>query len=101
MIVLSGKDSKTIGNTMEETKERHLRYLRATNSPVRRDILRALKDKPLTVDELLNQIKLDEKTLNWHLSILEWGYCIEKESRNDVLYYNLTQEGKIVDYVDK
>jgi len=35
---MSDKDSKTIGDSMEETRDRHARYLRAVNNPVRRDI---------------------------------------------------------------
>lgn len=98
---MSGKDSKTIGDTMEETKEYHLRYLRAINSPLRRDILRALKEREATVRELTSATGLDAKTLSWHLSILEHGFCVEREEEGDKTLYRLTQEGKVVDYVDK
>jgi DNA-binding transcriptional ArsR family regulator len=98
---MSGSDSKTIGGTMEETKERHVRYLRAMNSPVRREILRALKEGPATIEALKEKTCMDEKALAWHLSILEYGYCVEKEVEGSTVLYKLTQEGRVVDYVDK
>ena len=86
---------------MEETTERHLRYLRAMNNPIRRTILRELKGGSATLEDLKNRIKLDEKTLSWHLDILEWGYCVEKQMKDGHVYYLLTKEGLVVDYVDK
>ena len=100
-VKLSDKDSKTIGDSMEETKEYHVRYLRAIQSPVRREILRALKDGEATVDILGERTGLEEKNLTWHLSILEHGFCVEKQVRDDDVVYDLTQEGRVVDYVDK
>jgi DNA-binding transcriptional ArsR family regulator len=98
---LSDKDTKTVGGSMEETKERHQRYLRAMNSPVRRTILRELKNSSATLEELKTRTNIDEKTLSWHLDILEWGYCVEKQTKDDHVYYLLTKEGLVVDYVDK
>lgn len=86
---------------MEETKEYHERYLRAVNNPLRRDILRALKDGDSTIGTLEASTGLDAKTLDWHLSILEHGFCVEKEEKEGETLYRLTQEGKVVDYVDK
>ena len=101
MVGLSDKDSKTIGRSMEETKEYHVRYLRAVNSPLRRKILRALKEGESTIVALGERMRLDAKTLEWHLNILEHGFCIEKEDRDGDVVYVLTQEGMVVDYVDK
>ncbi len=98
---MSDKDTKTIGGSMEETKERHVRYLRAINNPIRRTILRELEGGCATLEDLKNRIKLDEKTLRWHLDILEWGYCVEKQMKDGHEYYILTKEGQVVDYVDK
>lgn len=98
---LSGKDSKTIGRSMEETKEYHLRYLRAVNNPLRRNILRALKDGDATIEVLQSRTGLDATTLRWHLSILEHGFCVEKEDRDGKTVYVLTQEGNVVNYMDK
>ncbi len=100
-VKLSDKDSKTIGDSMEETKDYHIRYLRAINSPVRRQILRALKDGEANVEVLEERTGMEAKTLTWHLSILEHGFCVEKQDRDGEIVYDLTQEGRVVDYVDK
>ena len=101
MVGLSDKDSKTIGRSMEETKEYHVRYLRAVNSPLRREILRALKEGESTIVALGERMGLDAKALGWHLNILEHGFCVEKEDRDGDVVYAITQEGMVVDYVDK
>ncbi len=98
---MSDKDSKTIGDSMEETKEYHVRYLRAINSPVRREILRALKEGEATVEALGERTGMEETALTWHLSILEHGFCVEKQEKDGEVVYDLTQEGRVVDYVDK
>lgn len=92
--------SKTIGGSVEETKEYHRRYLMAINSPVRRGILRALKDGEATIEALSSATGLDSQTLEWHLNILEHGFCVEKEVRGGTTLYKLTQEGKVVDFMD-
>jgi len=97
---LSGKDSVTIGKSIEETRLYHKRYLRAINSPLRRGILRALKEGYTTIEDLKSRTGLDNDTLNWHLSVLEQGFCIEKDIKQGKLVYKLTQEGKVVDYLE-
>ena len=97
---MARKDSKTIGDSLEETKEYHLRYLRAVNNPLRRKILRALKVGDATIETLQSRTGLDAGTLEWHLSILEHGFCVEKEVRDGETLYKLTKEGKVVDYVE-
>jgi len=95
------EDTKTIGRDMDETREFHRRYLRAVNSPVRREILRALRDSDGSLGSLSAASGLDERTLVWHLSILEHGFCVEKEEREGGTFYKLTQEGLVVDFMDK
>ena len=94
------EDSKIVGS-MEEVKERHSRYLRAMNNQVRREILRVIKAGHYTIEGIQNQIIIDTKTLIWHLEMLEWGSCVRKETRSNIIYYHLTQEGLVVDYLDK
>ena len=97
--LMSGKESRAIGDSIEETRRYHERYLRAISSPLRREILRAVKDGCMTVEDLRARTGLDEKALNWHLSILEHGFCVEKDTRKGELVYRLTQEGKVVDFL--
>jgi len=98
---MDNKTSKTIGDSIEETKEFHTRLLRAVNNPVRRKILRALKDGEATVESLQVKTGLEPKNLEWHLSILEWGFCIEKVLKDGKSKYKLTQEGKVVDFINE
>jgi DNA-binding transcriptional ArsR family regulator len=97
---VSGSDSKTIGGSMEETKERHRRYLRAVNNPLRRRILRALKEGYGTMESLVARLGVDTKTVDWHMRILEDGYCVERAEEDGGTRYVLTQEGLVVDYVE-
>ncbi len=97
---MSEKESKTIGNSIEETRLYHTRYLRAINSPVRRRILRALKQGSATVKELQSITALEKDALEWHLSMLEHGFCVEKVMKKGKMVYKLTQEGKVVDYME-
>jgi DNA-binding transcriptional ArsR family regulator len=97
---LSEKGSKTIGRTIEETRQYHTRYLRAINNPLRREILKALKKGCTTIEDLQSSTGLDHDTLKWHLSVLEHGFCIEKDIKQGKLVYKLTQEGRVVDYLE-
>lgn len=86
---------------MEETKERHRRYLRAINNPIRRRILRSIEKGNTTLASISEDTGIDEKTLNWHLRILEDGFCVEKTTAGDQERYSLTQEGLVVEYLDR
>lgn len=97
---MSEKGSKTIGRSIEETRQYHTRYLRAINSPFRREILKALKKGCATIEDLQSSTGLDNETLKWHLSVLEHGFCIEKDIKQGKLVYTLTQEGRVVDYLE-
>jgi len=93
--------SRTVSGTLEETRERHRRYLRAINSPVRRGILRALREGHNTLGTLAEATGLDAKTLDWHLKLLEYGYCVEVRSTPEGEVYVLTKEGEVVDFMDR
>lgn len=97
---MSGKKSKTTSDSIELTRLYHERYLRAINSPLRRKILRVLKEGPTSIEELLSKTGLENGALKWHLDILEHGFCVEKKTDSGKLIYTLTQEGKVVDYME-
>jgi predicted transcriptional regulator len=98
---MSNKDSATIGNTMEETKERHVRYYRAIQNPVRRTILRSMQKGNLNIEALANDTGLNIETLDWHIKMLEHGFCVERVENEGRTIFKLTQEGKIIEYLDK
>jgi DNA-binding transcriptional ArsR family regulator len=69
------------------------------NNSLRRKILRILNKGKTTFEELGNKTGLDKTTLEWHLSVLENGFCVEKENQKGKLIFKLTQEGKVVNYM--
>jgi DNA-binding transcriptional ArsR family regulator len=74
--------------------------LRAINSPLRREILRVLKDGCEIVEDLRSKTGLSKEKLEWHLSVSEHGFCIERDVEGSRVSYRLTQEGKVVDYIE-
>lgn len=92
--------SKTTTDSEVETRQFHERYLKAVNSPLRRKILLVLNTKNATFEELEAKTGLNGTALKWHLSLLEHGFCIEKEEKGGILIYKLTREGKVVNYID-
>ena len=95
------KKSRTLADTMEDTRDRHRRYMRAIQHPIRRDILRVMEKGANSMDELGKELGVDAKILDWHLKSLEHGFCIERKGEGDSLRFDLTQEGRIVDYLDR
>ncbi|UCH02302.1 MAG: winged helix-turn-helix transcriptional regulator [Candidatus Bathyarchaeota archaeon] len=96
---MSQKDSKTIGKSIEETRQYHIQYLRAINYSIRRKILRSIRNGNVCIKNLQASTGLDPDILNWHLNLLEYGFCIEKEIKKGKIVYRITQEGEIVDYL--
>jgi predicted transcriptional regulator len=82
--------------TLKEAEEYHKRYNYAVTNPIRRSIIRLLlegKDET----EILSELKITENQLQYHLKILEWGFCIKRDGSRWVV----TKEGKIVDKIRK
>ena len=69
------------------------------NSPLRRKILRVLNNGKATFEELVNKTGLDKFVLEWHFSVLENGFCVEKKRQKGNLIFKLTQEGKVVNFM--
>lgn len=90
---------RTIADSVAETRRRHALYLKAVNHPLRRRILEALREGDATLEELSAKTGLDEKTLKWHLAVLEQGFCVEKIEEGERPLYRLTEEGRVVDHL--
>lgn len=93
--------SRTLGDTMEDTKDRHRRYMRVIQHPIRRDILRAMEKGINSIGALEKELGVEPKVLDWHLKSLEHGFCVKRTGEGDSLTFTLTQEGRIVDYLDR
>ena len=80
--------------TLKEAEEYHKRYNYAVTNRIRRSIIRLL-DQGKSEQEIMKELNLTEKQLEYHLKILEWGFCVEKRDNRWVV----TKEGKIVDKI--
>lgn len=83
-------------DTLEKSKEYHNRYHIAVSSPVRRKILKLIAEGK-NEDEILETLGLSKKQLDYHLEILQWGFCIHREGDRWVV----TKEGEVVHYLEK
>jgi predicted ArsR family transcriptional regulator len=97
---LSVKKDRPSGESIESTRLYHELYLRAVSNPLRRKILRVLKEGSATIEELSSKIGIENEALKWHLDTLEHGFCVEKENTNGKWLYKLTQEGRVVDFLE-
>lgn len=70
--------------------------LEAVSSDTRKEILRALKERNMTVTELSNRLDLSKSTVHEHLSKLLEASFINKldEDGKKWVYYELTKKGK-------
>jgi DNA-binding transcriptional ArsR family regulator len=80
----------------------HQQFLAAVNHPVRKAILEALRERSLTIEEIVEKTGLTAEALSWHLAILESGRsaCIETENKPGGVVYRLTKAGRIIDYLE-
>ena len=82
-------------DTLEKSREYHKRYQIAVSSPLRRKILRLVKEGKSEA-EIGKILGLDRRQLEYHLRILEWGHCIDRSDGR----LEITKEGLVVDYLD-
>ncbi len=48
------------------------------------------------MQEIAEELKIGFSELEFHLKVLEWGFCIEREGEK----IKITKEGKVVEYLD-
>ena len=60
-----------------------------------------MQKKNNTLESISVDIGLDQKTVGWHISVLIDGFCIEEKSIEGESKYVLTDEGLVVDFLDK
>ncbi|AGK61685.1 hypothetical protein Asulf_01714 [Archaeoglobus sulfaticallidus PM70-1] len=86
---------KEYSTSLEKSKEYHRRYHIAVSSPLRRKILKLIAEGK-NKQEIAKSLGLSEKNLDYHLKILEHGFCIKINGDR----ISLTKEGEIIYYVD-
>lgn len=93
VLVLQNKDCREMSdeeiedwrmNVLEKniegnSTEWHRRALLAMQNPTRKEILMLLKDKALSIQEISESLKLDEKIVQFHLQYLKLTYYITIE----------------------
>lgn len=99
------KSIEEYGKTMEGTKYLHSLYLKAVNHPIRREILSIVSKAKKISKEKLFSILLDENvindefSLNYNIDYLIKAFCIEKIEEKNKIYYEITQSGRVIDYL--
>ena len=82
-------------DSIEKSREYHKRYQIAVNNPVRRRILKLLLEGK-KLNTIKRELNLSDSELEYHLKILEWGFCIERDGEE----VRVTKEGMVVDYLE-
>jgi hypothetical protein len=86
-------------------------YLKAINHPIRREILKAIleeNNKKITEEGLYEVLKnkgiiKKREVLKYNLDYLKKAFCVEiiKDENSNKQYYQITQSGKIIEYLNK
>jgi len=82
-------------DSIEKSREYHKRYQIAVNNPVRRRILKLLLEGK-KLNTIKRELNLSDSEIEYHLKILEWGFCIERDGEE----VRVTKEGMVVDYLE-
>ncbi len=102
------KNYKTIeeySKTIEGTNYFHDLYLKAVNHPIRREILVIVNQENKISHDNLFQILLENEILHedqvfmYNINYLIKALCISKSEENGVIFYSITQSGRVVDYL--
>ncbi|MHA1804141.1 MAG: hypothetical protein ACTSU4_06345 [Promethearchaeota archaeon] len=91
--------------TVEGSRYYHGLYLKAVNHPIRRKMLEKVnREKSILKGDLYaymkqNGIEIDENTFQYNLDFLVKALCIKEKNENDEVKYEITQAGKIIEYL--
>ncbi|MHA1689647.1 MAG: hypothetical protein ACTSUN_09980 [Promethearchaeota archaeon] len=91
--------------TVEGSRYYHGLYLKAVNHPIRRKILEKMNEvKSISRGDLFtyikqNDIEIDENTFQYNLDFLVKALCIKEKKENDEMKYEITQAGKVIEYL--
>ena len=62
---------------------------KALSDPARRDILKMLKNKPLSAGEIAKQFDMTQATVSYHLKVLKKADLIRENRKKNFIYYEL------------
>ena len=101
------KTHEEFAKTVEGTRYLHSLYLKAVNHPIRREILvivngvKKISKKDLIKKLLEENIINDEGIFKYNMDFLIKAFCIKIDDKEGDVYYEITQSGQVVDYLDK
>ena len=75
---------------MKELYEIHAEMCKVFSNPTRLEILNLLRDKELSVTELIKKTKLSQANISQHLSIMKSKGIVISDRKGKNIYYRLT-----------
>ena len=100
------KSPDDFNKSPEGVRYLHDLYLKAVNHPIRREILTVInKEGQISKKELLktllgSKIISDESMFNYNIDFLIKAFCINLLEEEDEIFYEISQFGKVVDYLE-
>ncbi len=74
---------------MKELYKIHAEMCKVFSNPTRLEILNLLKDKKLSVTELIDKTKLSQANISQHLSIMKSKGIVTSDRKGKNIYYQL------------
>ena len=84
---------------MNEIYKIHAEMCKVFSNPTRLEILNLLKDKEMSVTELIKKTKLSQANVSQHLAIMKYIGVVTSNRKGKNIYYKLTNS-KIVKAFD-
>ena len=75
---------------MKELYEIHAEMCKVFSNPTRLEILNLLRDKEMSVTELIEKTKLSQANISQHLSIMKSKWIVISDRKGKNIYYRLT-----------
>lgn len=84
---------------MKEIYKMHAEMCKVFSNPIRLEILNLLRDKEMSVTELMNKSKLSQANISQHLSIMKAKGIVSSDRNGKNIYYKLANS-KIIKAFD-
>jgi DNA-binding transcriptional ArsR family regulator len=81
----------SVREALDVSTELTAKYFRALGDPTRLSIVELLMDGPLTVTELMQQLRLPQSNVSNHLACLRWCGFVSSESQGKWTYYSVSR----------
>ena len=75
---------------MRELYKIHAELCKVFSNPTRLEILNLLRDKEMSVTELIEKTKLSQANISQHLSIMKYKDIVISDRKGKNIYYKLT-----------